>query len=536
MPMKPNMPTLIPALLCMLALSCSQQKEKPTEVPEQTTEKAPVLFSEGYQPPVFTATDRMQKLQGLASEIEDIYKKAAVESHYPGIVWGVVMDGQLVLSGADGVVNLESKSPVTTRSLFRIASMSKSFTAMAILKLQEEGKLRIDDPAYQYVPEMKDLKYLTQDAPVITIRNLLTMTAGFPEDNPWGDRQLDDTNEELIEVIRQGVSFSNVPSFTYEYSNLGYALLGNIVGRVSGMPYQKYITQNILLPLGLESTRWEYEGTPDSLLALGYRWEDEQWKPEPYLHDGSYGAMGGLITSMDDFHKYVAFHLSAWPPKNGPEEGPVSRATLRAMQTMNNPSVLSGSKNYEGETCPSVYGYGFGLRVSKNCEGLYQAGHSGGLPGFGSNYVFFPECGIGIMSFDNRTYGGTTSINNKVADLLGRNGLLEPRVLPVSEILEKRKKEVMKLITTWDGALEKEILAENFYPDKSREHRRRAIDEVFERAGEIGEVGPLVPLNQLRGTFRMRGENGDVAVFFTLTPEAMPKVQRLDVWFEERTE
>ncbi len=85
--------------------------------------------------------------------------------------------------------------------------MTKSFTAMGILKLRDAGKLSLDDPAWKYIPEMKKVKYLTNDAPSITIRHLLTHSAGFPEDNPWGDRQLADSDADLIKIINEGVGF-----------------------------------------------------------------------------------------------------------------------------------------------------------------------------------------------------------------------------------------------------------------------------------------------------------------------------------------
>ena len=128
--------------------------------------------------------------------------------------------------------------------------MTKSFTALAILQLRDAGKLRLDDSVHTYVPALKDVAYLTQDAPPITIRHLLTHAAGFPEDNPWGDRQLADSPDEFIELLEAGISFSNVPGVAYEYSNLGFTLLGTIITNVSGQPYQQYIRENILEPLG----------------------------------------------------------------------------------------------------------------------------------------------------------------------------------------------------------------------------------------------------------------------------------------------
>ena len=98
---------------------------------------------------------------------------------------------------------MPSKAPVDADTVFRIASMTKSFTAMAILKLRDEGKLSLDDPAEKYVPEMKGLVYPTSDSPKITIRHLLSHAEGFPEDNPWGDQQLADTDEQLSAMIQR---------------------------------------------------------------------------------------------------------------------------------------------------------------------------------------------------------------------------------------------------------------------------------------------------------------------------------------------
>jgi CubicO group peptidase (beta-lactamase class C family) len=145
-----------------------------------------------------------------------------------------VVDGQPVHLGTTGFRDIPTKSPVTADTVFRIASMMKSFTAMAILKLRDEGKLALDDPAEKYVPEMKALKYPTSDSPKITVRQLLSHSEGFPEGNPWGDRQLADSEEQLSALIKSGIPFSNTPGVAYEYSNYGFAILGRIVSNVSG--------------------------------------------------------------------------------------------------------------------------------------------------------------------------------------------------------------------------------------------------------------------------------------------------------------
>lgn len=133
-----------------------------------------------YQPPFFTDHDRHTKIQALFPEIDLLYKTYAETNHFPGYAFGIMLDGNLVYSGSGGFIDLEKKIPATPQSVFRIASMTKSFTAMAIIKLRDEGKLKLDDPISLYIPEIQN-QYLTADAPTMTIRDLLTLPLAFPQ-------------------------------------------------------------------------------------------------------------------------------------------------------------------------------------------------------------------------------------------------------------------------------------------------------------------------------------------------------------------
>jgi CubicO group peptidase (beta-lactamase class C family) len=402
--------------------------------------------------------------------------------------------------------------------------MSKSFTAMAILKLRDEGKLSLQNPVHQYIKELGTIKYLTADAPPVTIQHLLTMSAGFPEDNPWGDRQLDDLDQELIDFIKEGISFSNAPGLSYEYSNLGFALLGNIIKQISSVPFQQYITENILQPLGMNDSKWEFAEIPSDQLALGYHWVNDQWQLEPILHDGAYGAMGGLFCSIEDFSKYVAFHLSAWPPRNDPDDGPVKRSTVREMHQVWRLNDNSPATNQYG---PFDFGYSYGLGWRKDARGIVRISHSGGLPGYGSEWRIFPDYGVGVVSFSNRRYGAPGLPNDMVMDTLLSMANLKPRTLPVSKILKQRKEELINLFPTWSES--PDLFAENFYLDKPLDLWKQEIDEIFENAGSIKSVGELVPENQLRGSFVIMCEKRKISIFFTLTPENKPLIQQLNL-------
>ncbi|MEO5979104.1 MAG: serine hydrolase domain-containing protein [Chryseolinea sp.] len=510
-------------LLCTLLFAC---QDKPAT---HDTAIAPVKFAEGYKVPEFDDAERKVKIAKASTIIRETFKKYAQEARFPAMAYGIVMDNDLILTGAMGFVNLKNSTPASSKSLFRIASMTKSFTAMAIVKLRDDGKLKLDDLASNYIPELANIKYLTEDAPGITVRNLLTMTAGFPEDNPWGDRQLADTQPELLKFIEDGISFSNVPSKEFEYSNLGYALLGQIITNVSGMTYEHYISKNLLEPLGMSNTKWEYSEVDSTLLALGYRWEDDQWKEEPLLHDGTYGAMGGLITSVEDFSKYVMFHLSAWPPRNGNDSGPVKRSSLREMHKPWQFRGLEVNAKRQGHLCPTAGAYGYGLGWRRDCEGVERLSHSGGLPGFGSDYRFYPEYGFGIICFANLTYASAGQANGLVMDTLFSLNSLSKRELPVSDTLQQRATQVMALLKNWDKPLESKILAENFYLDLSRDAWIKQSEAFLKSTGNILKVDVIVPENQLRGKFRIDGELKDAEIFFTLTPEASPKIQQLDL-------
>jgi len=515
--------TLLIIILPGLSACSNQSGNKPIRQP------SPIQFSKTYDPPVFKEKERMQKIGEVLAEAHLYYEAAVSSNHLPGLAYGVVVDDSLLFFGGCGTTNIETGESVTEYSLFRIASMSKSFTAMAILKLRDEEKLSLSDPASRYIPELEHLTYLTADASPVTIFNLLTMTAGFPEDNPWGDRFLDISDEALMEQVEEGISFSTIPSVQYEYSNLGFGLLGHIITQVSDLPFQEYITRHILHPLEMTSTFWEYSEVPEELLAQGYRWEDERWAAELMLHDGAFGAMGGLITSIEDFSKYVSYHLSAWPPRSDAEQGPVKRSTLREMHRLNNPRYLSDPLWFGNDTRPMIQGYGYGLRGIKDFEGVLEIGHGGGLPGFGSSYMFYPQYGIGIMAFSNLTYAGgiVKKVNYRVMKKLDDQDLFSPRTLPVSKILEFKKEQVTQLLLTWDPELEKELLAANFYMDVSRERRMNDARELLSQLGEIVATGPVIPENQLRGSFLLKGKELDLQVYFTLTPEAVPRVQRL---------
>ena len=283
-----------------------------------------------------------ETLDQLAPEIDALFAKYRTDQHIPGMVYGVVKDGKLAYVKGIGVQNITDERAVTPDSLFRIASMTKAFTALSILKLRDDGKLRLDDLAEQHIPEMKGWTYPTKDSPRIRIRDLLQHVGGFVTDDPWGDRQQVLPQAEFTKMVAAGMPFSRAPQSAHEYSNFGYALLGRVVANASGMAYADYVRQTILTPLGMTASGFDAPKAPKVHYALGYRWENDRWSPEPEMADGAFNSMGGLQVSANDYAKWVAFLLSAWPARDDADTGPVKRATVREIaQGLNFVSVTN---------------------------------------------------------------------------------------------------------------------------------------------------------------------------------------------------
>jgi len=475
--------------------------------------------------------DRRTKLASAYGEIDRLFTEFATATHVPGAAWGIVIDGALAHSGSTGMRDIASKAPVDADTVFRIASMTKSFTAMSILKLRDAGKLSLDDPAERYVPELKGLKYPTSDSPKITVRHLLTHSEGFPEDNPWGDQQLSESEASLSRMIRGGIPFSNAPGLAYEYSNYGFAILGRIVSNVSGMPYEDYVAQNILRPLGMTSTTLHPSKVAPGRMAIGYRWEDERWKEEPALPHGSFGAMGGMLTSIRDLSRYVSVFLDAWPPRDGPETGPIRRASLREMQQPWRPSAMRVARDASTNALQlTSSAYAYGLSVTQTCDVRAMVAHSGGLPGYGSQMRWLPEYGVGIIAFGNLTYTGWTNVILSAIDRLAKTGGLERRQVQPSPALVAARDSVSQLVMRWDDALADKVAAENLFLDRSKDRRRQEIEDLRSRVGSCTAPQSFsVVENALRGQWTMSCERGRLEVAITLAPTMPPTVQYLSV-------
>jgi CubicO group peptidase (beta-lactamase class C family) len=487
-----------------------------------------VFAGDAYPPARFTDPDRISKLESAFPDIDGIFREYVTAKKIPGMVWGIVIDGRLVHVGSSGVQDLSSHSPVTAATVFRIASMTKSFTVLAVLKLRDEGKLSLEDPVSKWLPEFAQMELPTRDTAPLRIRQLLSHSAGFPEDNPWGDQQLAATDADLSKWLRRGIPFSTPPGTRYEYSNYAFGLLGRIVTKASGIPYEKYIRSEILAKLHMDSSTLEFSQVPPGNRAVGYRFQpDGTYLAEPPVPQGAFGSAGGLLTTANDLGRYIAFHLSAWPPRDEVDAGPVRRSSVREMSQFWTPSNLT-VRRADGKLQAAETGYGYGLRVTSDCRFEHIVGHGGGLPGFGSYMAWLPDYGIGIFAMATLTYAGPGEPISHAWDALLKTGGLRPRELPAAPILTQMRDHIFSLWKSWDDAEAKQIAAMNLFIDAPVAERRAEIEQLKSEMGECPTAGPMIAENWLRGQFNLSCANGTVGVFFTLSPTQRPAVQHLN--------
>jgi CubicO group peptidase (beta-lactamase class C family) len=470
----------------------------------------------------------------------------------PGMAYGIMIDGELVHAAGFGERELGG-SPPNAGTVFRIASMTKSFTASAILALRDDGALRLDDLAETYVAELRDWRPVSTDSARISIRHLLTMTAGFPTDDPWGDRQQGLPLDEFAMFLAGGVRFNWAPGTRFEYSNLGFAILGRVITAVTGVAYPDYIRDRLLSPLGMTRTGYEaaeFDTAAEQAsagLARGYRRSPAGWSQVPFEPCGAFAPMGGIFSCVRDLSRWVAGFAAAFPPGD-PEAGgphPLPRASRREMQL---PQVLTGwdtSPSFPGNGASTMPGsYGFGLFVNEHPALGRIVSHSGGYPGFGSNMCWHPATGAGVIALGNSTYSAMAPLAARLLETVLRHrqppsygyavaltptkaqGPQEPGPWP--ETLAARD-AVSQLLKSWDDAEAERLFSPNVAQDSPFAERQRRIALVRERIGDFHDDGGRPPEFDTPAHCRwwLAGERGVVQVQIQLNPERHPRVQSL---------
>jgi CubicO group peptidase (beta-lactamase class C family) len=520
-------------LAALLAAGCNQEAPtaaSPSAKASASGAPAPSMrYAEPtLPPPAFADPGRRAKLEAAFPEVERYLTEEALKMNLPGLAFGVVIDGDLAYSKGFGVRDVSSKAPVDADSLFRIASMTKSFTAMAILKLRDEGKLALDDPAAKHVPELSSLPYPTRDSAPITIRNLLSMAPGFPEDNPWADRQLAISEDDFTRMLAQGFPFSNTPGVAFEYSNLAFAILGRIVRNVAGTGYTEYLSANLLGPIGMSASVLDEKKAPPDRVAKGYRREDEALVAETNLGDGAFGAIGGLYSSVRDMARYAAFQLAAWPPRDDADTGPLRRSSLREMQQAARFGALGVTQGTEKRPRDAwADGYAFGFGAAQTCDFEHIVSHGGGLPGYGSHIFMLPEHGVALVALANLTYAPAGRLTRGVARILRSTGALQRRAIAPAAALVKAQEAVNRLLSKWDDKDADAAFADSYFLDVPRAKLKAELHALGAAHGACRPDGAIDPENALRGAWKLSCEKGWITLGLTLAPTTPPRIQAL---------
>lgn len=379
--------------------------------------------------------------QNKDQRIDNYIEAEMARLHIPGTAVAVIRNGKIELMKGYGLANLERKLPVTSDTMFQIASTTKPFTAMAVMMLAEEGKVSLDEKAVKY------LSWLPPIYRDISVRQLLTHTSGVRADVRTGNVDnftIDQFKQRLAEAP---ASFS--PNERWEYANTGYILLGIIIETVSGKSYGEFLTQRIFKPLGMNRTRYNEPVGNAENRALGYDWLNERFEQSPYFAGGY--AAGALISTAGDLAKW-AQALDA-------------QRLLKpsSYEQIWMPVKLSNGQPRSFEFRGEQSGYGFGWFLT-SFEGHKLQTHGGTVSGFSSQILRLVDEKITVIVLTNSKSG---------ADRIGYAEVLSKGIaallLTDSPRENKDAEKIRELVRQWDNALVRKdtvfidsILADDF--------------------------------------------------------------------------
>jgi CubicO group peptidase (beta-lactamase class C family) len=320
-----------------------------------------------------------------ADEIDRAVAEEMQNQHIPGLSVGVMRDGRLIKARGYGFANLELSVPATSDTVYAIGSVSKEFIAAGILLLAQDGRLSVDD---------KVSKYLT-DAPAswsgITIRHLLTHTSGLVREGPafQATKTLPD-----IDVIRSAypVPLEFEPGAKWQYCNLGYFTLAEIIHRVADKPWADFLDERIFRPLEMQVTRTASRVEVVPLRASSYQWQSGKFVNAPPVL--TVRPSGALLSNVIDLAKWdTALYTD-------------KLFTNETKQKAWTPVRLNDGSTYE-------YGFGWNLKPYK---GHRTVNHGGSMEGFKTHFLRLPDDRLSVVVFTNAGQANPTPIAEKIAD------------------------------------------------------------------------------------------------------------------------
>jgi D-alanyl-D-alanine-carboxypeptidase/D-alanyl-D-alanine-endopeptidase len=240
--------------------------------------------------------------------------------------------------------------------------------------------------------------------------------------------------------------------------------------------------------------------------------------------------MGGIQTSATDYAQWVAYLLSAWPPRDGADTGPVRRSSVRELAQGGNYASVRQRPGASGEdACRSAGAYGMGMNVAVDCELGLTLSHGGGYPGYGSHVLLLPDMGVGIFALANRTYAGPRAPVWDAAVSLLRAGVLTPRPAVVSPMLATAYTAVGQMFASGSVTTSPDLLAMNFLMDRDTDHWARDLAALKTQVGACDTSAPIAATGALSGEFTWRCELGRVRGSVLLAPTGTPQIQALSL-------
>lgn len=309
----------------------------------------------------------------------------------PGMAVGIVFDQELIYAKGYGYADVENKTAVTPQTIFRIASITKTFTATALMQLRDQGRLQLDDPVDKYLPWFR-IKNRYPESPRITIRHLLTHTSGLPRESAfpyWTDNKFP-TRTEMIQALEaQETVF---PSETrLKYSNLAIALAGEVLVAITGSSYDEYIKKNILDPLSMSSTTVYFPDVQKSRLAVGYsrRLSNGKRNIMPFTNAKGLTPAANMSSTLEDLARFAALQF-----RDGPALGNqiLKGSTLREMHR-----IQWLQPNWQN-------GWGIGFAIWRQ-DDRTVVGHGGWVAGYRTQFSFVPEEKIAVIVLTNADDG-----------------------------------------------------------------------------------------------------------------------------------
>lgn len=489
---------------------------------------------------------------GLDARALDARVRAFVESGgAPGAAYGVVVDGRL--AHAAGVGERAAGGPAPgPRTMFPIASMTKSFTAAATLLARDRGLLDLDEPITRRVPEARFLPLqwrggAREDVGAPTIRELLSMRGGLTEDNEWFDPLMGTSEEDVRRLVARGVRLDRAPGTGFEYSNLGYALVGMALRDATGESLAHYVQTHVIRPLGLRRTGF---ARPDARSApwgqdwaRGYepaRVRDPQAAPHAWrecapIERGAFSAGGGLRSCVADLAVWIDWLGSAFRAPDPVRKRGLARASRRELQTPHTALPPALTRTGMGVWAGAQWQYGFGLAQALDPLRGRIVSHSGGLPGFRSHMCWHPEsgCGVVVLANAHKSRGDVVELARGMLDaVLDRRRAPSHIVVPWPATLRMRADVERHLLAAWDDTFADAAFAPNMDADLPRASRRAQVAGVVDRCHPTFGAGPVRVYSAptpAELTWVVAGTQADLAVRIHLTGEREPRLQEFAV-------